>query len=92
MGAGSEQIATHRFLLTYRSVLPPETEARVRASVAGLPAATARYTTPEFSIEPRGGFEESWSDGISITTFQLLLLVLLLSALGLWVVARVRRL
>ena len=33
--------------LTYRSLLPPNTKANVRATVDGLPAATATYTTPE---------------------------------------------
>ena len=52
-----EQIGTQlsrEYLITYRSVLPPKVPAEVRATVAGLPAATATYTPPDLLIEPRG--------------------------------------
>jgi tight adherence protein B len=79
-----EQIGTRlssEYLITYRSVLPPTTPANVRATVAGLPAATASYTTPELVIEPRGTFESSWIDDVITSPFLLIFVVLSVLAL-----------
>lgn len=53
--------------LTYRSLLPPNVPANVKVVVAGLPAATAAYTTPTLDLTARGTFERSWIDEVIIS-------------------------
>lgn len=60
---GVEELSPDAYLLTYRSLLPPEVPAQVRARVEGLPVATTSYTTPELVLAPRGTFEGG-SDGV----------------------------
>jgi len=53
------------YLVTYRSLLPPQVEANVRVAVAGLSnPATAAYTTPALDLVPGGTFEQSWVDEV----------------------------
>jgi len=53
--------------LTYRSLLPPNVPANVKVVVAGLPAASAAYTTPTIDFTARGTFERSWIDEVIIS-------------------------
>jgi hypothetical protein len=85
---GADPGATRRYLLTYRSMLPPQTTALVRVRVAGLPAATASYTTPELTHLPFGTFEQGGGDGVVTPHF--LVVVGALSALALLVYVRAR--
>jgi tight adherence protein B len=73
------------YLLTYRSVLPPQVEANVRAAVAGLPAATATYTTPELDLAARGTFEQNWVDDAIVSPY--LMVFVIISVLALLVFA-----
>jgi tight adherence protein B len=79
-----EQIGTRlsrEYLIGYRSLLPPEVPAAVKATVTGLPAATATYTTPALDIQPRGTFESSWVDDVITSPFLLIFVVLSVLAL-----------
>ncbi|MEP7225182.1 MAG: type II secretion system F family protein, partial [Actinomycetota bacterium] len=67
--------------LTYRSLLPPNVPANVKVAVAGLPAATAAYTTPAIDFAARGTFERSWIDKVIISPW--LMVFILISVLAL---------
>lgn len=69
------------YLVTYRSLLPPNVPATVQATVAGLPAATATYTTPELTIEPRGTFQQSWVDDVIVSPYLMVFVVVSVLAL-----------
>jgi tight adherence protein B len=72
---------SREYVISYRSVLPPLVKANVVATVAGLQAATATYTTPELIIEPRGTFEQSWVDDVITSPFLMVFVVLSVLAL-----------
>jgi Flp pilus assembly protein TadB/uncharacterized protein YegL len=72
---------SREYLVSYRSLLPPNVPAEVRATVAGLPAASASYTTPELVIEPRGTFESSWVDDVITSPFLMVFVVVSVLAL-----------
>jgi hypothetical protein len=70
------------YLVSYRSLLPPQVKASVRASVAGLPvAATASYTTPALDLSARGTFERSWSDEVIVSPWLMVFIVVSVLAL-----------
>jgi tight adherence protein B len=75
------QRLSSEYEVTYRSVLPPEREAVVKMVVAGLPAATATYTTPALDITPGGTFERSWSDEVIVSPFLMVFIVVAVLAL-----------
>ncbi len=77
---------SREYLITYRSLLPPDVKATVSATVAGLPAATATYTTPQLLIEPRGTFEQSWVDDVITSPYLMIFVVLSVLALLLFAV------
>jgi tight adherence protein B len=72
------------YLVTYRSLLPPEVSAAVRATVAGQ-TATASYTTPKLDLAARGTFEQSWVDDVIVSPF--LMVFVIVSVLALLVFA-----
>ncbi len=89
------QISTRlsrEYTLRYTSLLPAKTQALVRASVPGLPAATAAYTTPELDVprfgthDPRlGSFDRGWIDKVILSPF--LMVFVIVSVLALLVFA-----
>jgi tight adherence protein B len=74
------------YLVSYRSLLPPQVPASVRIAVTNLPgAATASYTTPALEITPRGTFERSWVDRVIVSPW--LMVFVIVSVLALLVFA-----
>jgi tight adherence protein B len=76
------------YTLTYRSLLPTETEATVRASVAGLRPATATYTTPALDVPALGTldnrlgtFDRGWIDRVIVSPFLMVFVVVSVLAL-----------
>ncbi len=76
------------YTLAYRSLLPPEVKAIVRAKVAGLPPAVATYTTPPLGVPALGAidkrlgtFDRSWIDKVIVSPF--LMVFIIVSVLGL---------
>lgn len=59
---------SNEYVLSYRSLLPANTDVRVRAKVAGLAApAAAAYTTPAIDVAPSGTFERTWVDEVILS-------------------------
>jgi tight adherence protein B len=69
------------YVLRYRSLLPAETKATVRVVAAGLPPATATYTTPAIDIQPGGTFEQTWIDRVILSPWLMLFVVVSVVAL-----------
>ena len=70
------------YLVSYRSLLPPEVQANVRATVAGVPGtATASYTTPKLELSPSGTFERSWVDEVVVSPWLMAFIVISVLAL-----------
>jgi tight adherence protein B len=70
------------YLVSYRSLLPPQVKASVRAAVAGLPgAATASYTTPALDLTARGTFERNWVDDAIVSPWLMVFIVVSVLAL-----------
>jgi Flp pilus assembly protein TadB/uncharacterized protein YegL len=70
------------YLVTYRSLLPPQVTANVRMAVAGLStAATTTYTTPELALAPRGTFEKTWVDEVIVSPWLMIFVVVSVLAL-----------
>ena len=75
------QQLSREFEITYRSLLPPLTNAVVAVKVAGLAPATAKYTTPALNFSPQGTFEQSWID--KVITSPWLMVFVIVSVLAL---------
>jgi len=75
------QQLSSEYEVTYRSVLPPEREAMVKASVVGFTPATATYTTPALDVTPRGTFEQSWTDEVIVSPYLMVFIVIAVLAL-----------
>ena len=56
------QQLSNEYVVSYRSLLPANVKATVKATSPGLAAATASYTTPPIDFTARGTFDESWID------------------------------
>jgi tight adherence protein B len=76
------------YTLRYTSLLPPETKATVVARVAGFPAASATYTSPELrlptlgSLDPRlGTFDKGWIDKVILSPFLMVFVIVSVLAL-----------
>ena len=76
---------SREYTLRYTSLLPPETKATVRAVAAGLPAATATYTSPSLRFGFRGTFDRGWIDRVILSPF--LMVFVIVSVLALLVFA-----
>ena len=72
---------SNEYLVTYRSLLPPDQKVSVTAKVDGLPPATASYTTPHLDFRERGTFEESWMDEVITSPFLMVFVVVSVLAL-----------
>ena len=69
------------YLVTYRSLLPPQVQAKVRMAVAGAGIATASYTTPALELTPRGTFEKTWVDEVIVSPWLMIFVVVSVLAL-----------
>ena len=69
------------YTLAYRSLLPPQTKAIVRATVAGMAPASATYTTPTLDFSSRGTFDRSWIDSVIVSPFLMVFIVVSVVAL-----------
>jgi len=67
--------------LTYRSVLSQNVPANVKVVVAGLPAATAAYTTPTLDLAPTGTFERNWIDDVITSPWLMVFVIVSVLAL-----------
>jgi VWFA-related protein len=72
---------SNEYLVTYRSLLPPDQKVEVTATVNGVGTATAAYTTPHIDFTERGTFNESWVDDVITSPFLMIFVVLAVLAL-----------
>jgi tight adherence protein B len=72
---------SREYLISYRSLLPPQQKAQVRAVITGFPAATATYTTPAIDFSPQGTFEQSWIDRVIVSPYLAVFVVVAVLAL-----------
>jgi tight adherence protein B len=72
---------SNEYLVTYRSLLPPDQKVQVTATVNGVGAATTSYTTPHIDFRERGTFEESWIDDAITSPFLMIFVVVAVLAL-----------
>jgi len=61
--------ASGTYLIRYRSLLPPQRKAVVRATIAGFPAACTTYTTPALDEMASEDSERQWMDSQYVTIF-----------------------
>lgn len=61
--------ASGTYVISYRSVLPPQVEAVVSATITGFPAATTTYTTPALEDTASENVERRWMDSRYVTIF-----------------------
>jgi len=71
----------NEYELTYRSLLPPNVPVNVNVVVAGLPAATAAYTTPVLDLAPSGTFERNWIDSVIVSPWLMVFVIVSVLAL-----------
>jgi tight adherence protein B len=69
------------YTVRYTSLLPPKTKASVRATVAGLPAATATYTTPTLTLPDSGTFEYGFVDRVILSPYLMVFVIVSVVAL-----------
>ncbi len=72
---------SNEYLVTYRSLLPPDTKATVLANVRGVGSDTVSYTTPHIDFRERGTFDESWVDETITSPFLMVFVVISVLAL-----------
>ena len=72
---------SREYLVTYRSLLPPDTKANVSAAVTGAGTATASYTTPHIDFRERGTFETSRTDKLITSPFLMVFIIVCILAL-----------
>ena len=72
---------SREYTVRYTSLLPPKTNASVRAAVAGLPAATTTYTTPNLTFTSHGTFDRSWIDSVIVSPFLMVFIIISVIAL-----------
>ena len=75
------QQLSNEYVVSYRSLLPPDVKATVRATAVGLAPATATYTTPPLSFAPQGTFDRSWVDEIITSPWLMIFVVVSILAL-----------
>jgi Flp pilus assembly protein TadB/uncharacterized protein YegL len=72
---------SNEYIVTYRSLLPPDQKVEVTAQVAGLGTATAAYTTPHIDFTERGTFESSWVDDVIASPWLMIFVIVSILAL-----------
>lgn len=75
------QQLSNEYVITYRSLLPANTKATVRATSPGLPVATASYVTPALDFAPQGTFETNWVDRTITSPWLMIFVVVAVLAL-----------
>ena len=75
------QQLSNEYVVSYRSVLPPNVEATVRAVSPGLAPATVSYTTPPIDFTPQGTFDKSWVDQVITSPWLMIFVVVAILAL-----------
>jgi hypothetical protein len=70
--------ASGMYVISYRSLLPPQVKAVVRATITGFPAATTTYTTPALSLTASENFERGWMDSRYVTILAIVAIVAVL--------------
>ena len=74
------------YVISYRSLLPPQVKALVNATIAGFPAATATYRTPSLDDVASENSQRRWMDPPYVTIF------VIVAVLGLTAIALLTRL
>jgi alkylation response protein AidB-like acyl-CoA dehydrogenase len=74
---GGSAIGT--YVISYRSLLPPQVKAVVRARITGFPAATTTYTTPALNVTASENFERRWRDSRYVTIFVIVAVLALMA-------------
>jgi hypothetical protein len=72
--------ASGTYVVSYRSLLPPDRRALVRATIAGFPAATASYTTPALDSTASESSVRRWVDSPYLTVFVIVAILALTAA------------
>jgi tight adherence protein B len=75
------QQLSNEYVVSYRSLLPPNVKATVRATSPGLAPASASYTTPPLDFSPQGTFDESFTDSVITSAWLMLFVVVSILAL-----------
>ena len=76
------QQLSNEYVVSYRSLLPPDVKATVKAVAPGLAAATATYTTPALDFSPKGTFERTWIDDTITSPWLMIFVVIAVLALA----------
>ncbi len=75
------QQLSNEYVVSYRSLLPPSTKAKVSAVSPGFAPASATYTTPPLDLTPQGTFDETWVDGVITSPWLMIFVVVAVLAL-----------
>jgi tight adherence protein B len=75
------QQLSNEYVVSYRSLLPPNVKATVTAVSPGFAPASATYTTPPLDLSPRGTFEETFVDDVITSPWLMLFVVVSVLAL-----------
>jgi tight adherence protein B len=75
------QQLSREYVVSYRSVLPPNVKATVRAVSPGLAPATTTYTTPPLDFTPQGTFETTWIDEVITSPWLMIFVIVAILAL-----------
>ena len=67
------------YVISYRSLLPPQVKAVVSASITGIPAATATYTTPAIDFTASENVKRRWMDSPYVTIFVIVAVLALMA-------------
>ena len=71
--------ASGTYVISYRSLLPPQVKAVVSATITGFPAATTTYTTPAIDFTASENFERRWMDSPYVTIFVMVAVLALMA-------------
>jgi tight adherence protein B len=72
---------SREYLVSYRSLLPPQNKAVVKVAITGFPTATARYTTPALDFSDSGTFDRSWLDKVIVSPYLMIFVIVSILAL-----------
>jgi Flp pilus assembly protein TadB/uncharacterized protein YegL len=72
---------SNEYIVTYRSLLPPDQKVLVTATVDGAGTATTSYTTPHIDFTERGTFESSWVDDVIASPWLMIFVIVSILAL-----------
>jgi Flp pilus assembly protein TadB/uncharacterized protein YegL len=72
---------SNEYIVTYRSLLPPDQKVLVTATVDGAGTATTSYTTPHIDFTERGTFESSWVDDVVASPWLMIFVIVSILAL-----------